>query len=1187
MTAVRQWLESLGLGQYAEPFEIEEIEIADLRDLTEADLERLGLPMGPRKRLLRAIHATTAEPGGQTEARPNPKYAPAPLAAKILEARASIEGERKQVTILFADVKGSTNLVQHMDAEAVSNLLDPVQRMMMDAVHAYEGTVNEVSGDGIMAIFGAPIAHEDHALRACRAALDMQHAVRRSTEQAAPGSVGQAIRLRVGLNSGEVVVRAINNDLTITYSAMGMTTHLAARMEQSAAPGSIRLTNDTLRHVGGLIDVRPRGEIKVKGVTQPVLVYELRGRGKAQTRLEAATLAGLTRFVGREQEMRAVEERFAEADAGQGQVVSIVGDPGIGKSRVLMEFRERIGERASWVEGRCVSFGQSMAFHPVIDLMRRNFRIEEQDPAEVVREKVTAGVARIGPGFESRLPYVFYMLGVAEPGDPVQRVDPQIRRAETFDALRQLLLRAAERKPQVMVYEDLHWSDNATREFLRFLLDSIPRSRVLILLTLRPGHDLALADRTYATRLVLRNLSTEESAEMTAALLASADLPPELHALVQRKAEGNPFFVEELIKSLSETGAIHRDGTRWMLGRPLDQIVVPNTIQDVLMARIDHLEEEPRQTLQLAAVIGREFTQRLLDRIAEIRRGTTAVLRELQAIELIHEKALFPELAYMFKHALTQDVAYGSLLTPRRRELHRRIGEAIEELYADRLAEHYTVLAYHFGRGEDWARAADYFEQAAEQAAAAFAIQEAIALSDQALAALDHRGDDAGVTAKQADLHARKAGLLMLLSDFNRAHGEHERAADMARQLHDGIREGTAFAEMALASVYAHSFDRGVQEAQKAMAVGRAIGSNEVIAAGQFSVSFIAALTGALDDGAKGFNVACRLTSHTRSSFYHIASRAMLCEIDNWRGNYSKAITRGKEARLQGQESNLVFAHLFILFSLGLPLTGIGKCDEALSVFSEGLQLAEKVGDEIWRNRLLNCMGWVHAECGGLERAIEFNERGVGVSRERGDPEVIANCELNLGDAARARNDLPLAREYFESVRGLADRRSTSDWMKWRYSQHLFAGMGETWLALDEPTKAGDFCDQCLDLAARTDSRKYLARGWRLRGEIAKARLDWEEAEQALRKALTLAKRVGNPTQLWQTQLALGQLHRDTCRVDAASVSFAAAQKVIDDIGRSLHTPELKEGFDGSPTFRAVSEQIEANQAQNPAPRRA
>jgi tetratricopeptide (TPR) repeat protein len=432
------------------------------------------------------------------------------------------------------------------------------------------------------------------------------------------------------------------------------------------------------------------------------------------------------------------------------------------------------------------------------------------------------------------------------------------------------------------------------------------------------------------------------------------------------------------------------------------------------------------------------------------------------------------------------------------------------------------------------------------------------------------------VTARPVDLHAKKAGLFMLLSDFEHAHRAHQRAADMARALGDQVREGSALAGMALASVYAHTFDRGVQEAQRAMAVGRAIGSDEVIAAGQFSLSFVAALTGALDDGASGFKTACELTSGSRSSIYHIASRAMLCEIDNWRGDFAQAIAAGREAILLGQDSNLVFAHLFSLFSLGLPLTGSGQYDEGLSLFAEGLQLAEKVGDEIWRNRLLNCIGWVHAECGSLHRAIEFNERGVGMSRARGDPEVIANCELNLGDAARTRNDLPLAREYFENVHGLAHERTTSDWMKWRYSQHLFAGLGETWLALDDSTKAGELCDKCLELATRTGSQKYLVRGWRLKGEIAKARLDWERAEEALRKALTLARRVGNPTQLWQTHLALGRLYRDTARADPARASYAAAREVIASIGRSLHTPELKEDFEGSPVFRTVHEQIEA-----------
>jgi len=564
----------------------------------------------------------------------------------------------------------------------------------------------------------------------------------------------------------------------------------------------------------------------------------------------------------------------------------------------------------------------------------------------------------------------------------------------------------------------------------------------------------------------------------------------------------------------------------------------------------------------------------LLERIAEIRTGTTGVLRELQAIELIYEKTLFPELAYMFKHALTQDVAYGSLLTQRRRELHQRIGTAIEELYADRLAEHYAVLGYHFARGEESPRAADYFEQAAEHAAAAFAIHEAIALNDQALVALDRCGNDAAVTAKRADLHARKAGLYMVQSDFERAHADGERAVELAVELSDQAREGAALAGMGLVSFFAHQFDRSVEESQRAIDVGLSIGSDGTVAAGQCWIAWVEAVTGRLEDARATFTEARRKATDSRSLLHQTISSAILSQIGNWQGDFRTSEPLGRQALQLARESNLPLAHLISLFTIGLPLTGKGRYDEALAIFAEGLTLANKVGDEFFRNRMLNCTGWVYAECGEIERAIICNREGLGQSRERGDPEVTANCELNLGDAARAQDDLPLALEYLNSVYGLARKPTTSDFMKWRYSQHLFAGLGEAWLASDDPTRADDFCNQCLDLATRTDSKKYLVRGWRLKGEIAMARLQWEEAEEALRKALSLAKWVGNPTQLWKTQMALGELYRDTRRAEQGRASFAAASKVIDGIGQNLQTPELKEGFERSPFFRAVYERI-------------
>ena len=512
MSDIRDWLEGLGLGQFAEAFEREEINPASVPHLTDGMLKELGLPMGPRAQILGA--AKTLGAGSdfpEVRRAPPADYTPAPLAEKILSTRSSIEGERKQVTVLFADIKGSTEIIQALDPEDARALLDPMLNIMIDAVHTYEGTVNDVQGDGIMAIFGAPIAHEDHAFRACRAALDMQDA---RVENRPSGSPLPAVQLRVGLNSGEVVVRAINNDLTMSYSAVGVTTHLAARMEQTAEPGTIRISRSTNRLVEGLVSAASLGDITVKGLPKPIEVFELTGLGQAQTQLEAASLESLTRFVGRSVELGYLTERLSETESGRGQVVLVVGDPGIGKSRLLMEFRRQIGSRADWHEGRCISFGQSMAFHPLIGLLRRTFGIEERNLSETARDKISVWTERIATDIVPNLPLLHYLLGVAEPDDPVQAMDPSLRRAETFEALNQLLSLESERMPQILVFEDVHWSDAATKEFIAYLLDSVPRSQILIILTTRPDYTAPVEERSFVSRLALNHLSETESKEM-------------------------------------------------------------------------------------------------------------------------------------------------------------------------------------------------------------------------------------------------------------------------------------------------------------------------------------------------------------------------------------------------------------------------------------------------------------------------------------------------------------------------------------------------------------------------------------------------------------------------------------------------------------------------------------------------
>ena len=1100
--------------------------------------------------------------------RPLLAYTPPYLAEKILTSRATIEGERKQVTVLFCDLANSTPLAERLGPEAMHTLLNQFFELALGEVHRYEGTINQFLGDGFMALFGAPIAHEDHARRAVLAAVGIR---RRLREDSLPlgFQAGVALEVRMGLNTGLVIVGAIGDNLRMDYTAVGDTTNVAARLQQEAAPWHIVISEATYRLVAGYCSTQPLGELSLKGKAAPIRAWEVVAVQETRTRLEVEAERGLTPFVGRARELQLLTECFAQAQAGHGQVVSLMGEAGLGKSRLLLEFRQRLGTDATWLEGHAMAFGRAIAFHPLIDLLKRNFRSEEGEPEGMIIDKIERGVLRLGTELHPILPYLRYLLAV-DPGDPaVRAMDPQLRRAEVFDALRRLLLRAAEVRPQVVVFEDLHWMDQATEAFLTFTMDSIPTSRVLCLCTYRPGYVPPFGERTYYTRIALPTLSTTDTVQMARAMLATPQLPEALQTLIVQKAEGNPFFVEEVVKSLLEVGALRRQGERYVLTKPLEEIVVPDTIQDVLMARIDRLPEAPKKTLQRAAVIGREFTRRLLERLADIRERTEAYVQELKALELIYEKRLFPELAYVFKHALTQDVAYNSLLVQRRQELHRRIGLAIEELYADRLSEQYEVLAYHFARGEAWAKALAYFCQAAEKAAQAFANREAVALYDQALEAAGHLGQ--GVDPKTLTaIYQAKANLYFILSDFGRARAEAECLLALARRTGDRVHEGVALARMGLASLRAHNFDQALLYARQAIEVAEGRDAKPILAAGHFITGHVYHATGQLDQAKTEFDQALAISRSGGDAFHQSYTLAFTGQLKNWAGEFAEAARLQTEGLAIARAHNLVVPLLVGLFTNGLALTGKGDYDEALARFEEGLILSEKVGDEVYRHRLLNSLGWLVFECGDLDRAIDLNRRGAEGARQRDDHETIANAELNLGDSFLAQGDHTLAQEFLDGVYRLAHHPATSEWMKWRYSTHLFASLAELWLARGETARAGEFVAQCLEIATRTNSRKYVIKGWRLQGEIALTRRQWNEAAGWLQQARTLAQAVGNPTQLWKTHLALGRLHAAAKRPEQARQAYQAAREVIEQVKARVQHPELGASLERSPIFQQV-----------------
>jgi class 3 adenylate cyclase/tetratricopeptide (TPR) repeat protein len=1097
-------------------------------------------------------------------------YTPKHLAEKILSSKSALEGERKQVSVLFVDVAGFTALSEASDPEDVHGLMNRAVELMLGEVHRYEGTVNHFLGDGIMALFGAPIAHEDHAQRAVHAALGIRKALEAYGDELKRRR-GINFQVRQGINTGLVVVGSIGSDLRMDYTAVGDTTNVAARLQQASDPGRIVISEVTHRLVAGYFHTRPLGKLSLKGKANPIQAWEVISARVARTRLEVEAERGLTPFIGRERELWLLSECFEKAKAGHGQVVFVVGEPGIGKSRLLLEFRRRLGENATWNEGRTMSFGRSIAFHPLIDLLKRNFRIEEGDAEETIIKKIERSVLRLGEDLRRILPYLRYLLSV-DPGNPaVLSMDARLRRGEIFDALRCLAVGAAEVHPQVIVYEDVHWMDLASEESLLFAADSIPNSRILQILTYRTGYHHPLGERSYHTRIGLDSLSTEDSAEMAKGILATKHLPPELNTLITRKAEGNPFFVEEVVKSLQEIGAIRQVGDRYVLARPLDEIMVPDTIQDVIMARIDRLAEAPKKTLQLASVIGREFTRRLVDRLAEIRERNEEFLRELKAIELIYEKSLFPELSYMFKHALTHEVAYNSLLFQRRKELHSVIGLAIEDLYASRLAEHFEVLAHHFLKAEEWSKAFDYLLKAAEKAAKAFTIREAIALYDQALAVARKLGDT--IQSKTLmEIHQAKMSLYFILSDFESSRAEGEHLQGLAHRSGDNANEGAALAGMGWASLWAHDFDRALDYSRQAIAVSGKINAQPVLAKGHVTTGLVYACTARLHEARREFERVLTISRSVGDIFHQSFALGLTGFLKNWEGDYGEALRLQSEGLRLARKHNVLVPLLQGLFFHGVTLTGRGNYDEALQIFEEGLALSERVGDAVNRHRLQNSLGWLYIEIGDLDRAIDLNSKGAEGARKRGDPETIANPELNLADIFLIKRDLVLAQEFLEGVYNLAKDPATSDWMRWRYSTHLFASLGDLWLARGDYAKAREFCDHCLGIATRTSSKKNLVKGWRLKGEIALARREWDEAEIALGQALITAQAIGNPTQLWKTHVALGRLYVATKKPELAEKGFKSAQWIIDRVKASLQNPGLRASFENAPIIQRIYE---------------
>ena len=678
-------------------------------------------------------------------------------------ASEAIEGERKTVTALFADIKGSTELMADLDPEEARSIVDPALKLMIDAARRYDGYVVQSTGDGIFTLFGAPVAHEDHPQRALYAALRLQEELKRySAKVVAEGST--PIQGRVGISTGEVVVRSIQTGAgQAEYTPIGHTTNLAARMQTAAPVGSIAVSENTRKLCEGYFILKSLGATRVKGVSEPVNVYEVTGLGPLRTRLQRSAGRGLTKFVGRVREMEALKHAAEQAKSGHGQIVAAMAEPGVGKSRLYFEFKAT--SQSGWMvlETVSISHGKASAYLPVLDLLQGYLKIAGEDVQRTRQAKITGNVLTLDRALEDTLPYLFSLLGIVEGADPLAQMDGQVKKRRTLEAIKRILLRESLNQPLMVIFEDLHWIDEATQEFLNLLADSLGTAKLLLLVNYRPEYSHRWNSKTYYTQLRLDPLGQESAEEMLLTLLGDGkDLLP-LRRLIIERTEGNPFFMEEIVQVLLDEGALVQDGAGVRLTRPLIALKIPPTVQGILAARIDRLPAEAKELLQTLAVIGREFPISLIGAVVtksddELNR----LLNDLQLGEFIYEQPALGDTEYIFKHALTQEVAYNSVLLERRQQLHERAGAALETLYASTVEEHLAELAHHYGRSANPGKAVEYLTRAGKQALNRSAYGEAQAQLQQGLERIKKLPEAPQRDARELELASTLAQALMV-----------------------------------------------------------------------------------------------------------------------------------------------------------------------------------------------------------------------------------------------------------------------------------------------------------------------------------------------------------------------------------------------------------------------------------------
>jgi class 3 adenylate cyclase/tetratricopeptide (TPR) repeat protein len=1050
---------------------------------------------------------------------------PEHLAERIRAERSELEGERKQVTVLFADVVGSMRLAEQTDPESWRGILDRFFAIVSEGIHRFEGTVDKFTGDGAMALFGAPIAHEDHARRACLAALHLHDELGEYANELRR-TEGLNFSIRIGLNSGEVIVGTIGDDLKLEYTAIGHTVGLAQRMESLAEPGKAYLTRHTAELVEGFLQLEDLGEFDVKGASEPLRVYALAGVGSARGRLDLARARGFSRFVGRAEEMDTLDAALERMLAGEGQAIGIVGEAGVGKSRLCHEFAERARARGMAVyEAQGQAHAKSIPFLPVLQVLRGYFGIEERDSEQEAREKIAGRLLLLDESFGDDLPLLFDFLAVPDPERPAPKVDPEAGQRRLLALIRRLAAANSRRQPGILLFEDLHWLDPGSELFLAAQIEAIQGTRNLTILNFRPEYSADWMRRSYYRQLPLAPLGPGEIDELLRDLLGTDPSLNGLPGLIRERTAGNPFFIEEVVRELVEAGNLEGRKGAYRLVRPTEGAHVPATVQAILAARIDRLGERDKAVLQAASVIGKEFTQPVLVRVTELdERELESALVELVAGEFVYEQSLYPELEYSFKHPLTREVAYGSQLSDRRTRAHAAAARAIEEVHAGALDERAALLAYHWEEGGEALLSARWHARAAQWA---------------------------GYTAPAEALrHWRRVReLTMELPDSEEATGLGTGSRTMILQF--AWRLGLPDEEVAAV------FEEGKELAEEHgddATLALLLATYGTSRGLRGHVDEYVALTGESVQLAERIGPALLVPMLVPAAY----ARFVKGDLADALGQMERVLELTESDRSLGAGVGVASPYAWAVIFRANLLAILGRVQEGRAEIERGIDLTRAYDDTESR-------GWGHMNVANIARlsgetegAVAHGQQAVEIAERLGDafsrtiaPTFLAMAHMINGQHAEA---LPYLERSAEIAR---ERRTALEFIPWTLSF-----LGEALAALGEGRRAREAVDEALALSVERGSAPS---EWTARRALARVLMASEGAaaseqiEAELRESIAIAERLGARAEVLQGRMDLARLAELRGDESGRRRALEDARSLAEEIGATGHVHALAE----------------------------